>query len=130
MALFHKKKNTSAEPEDRSEKKGSIRLQVLRPKTFTDALNVADALIAGYTAVINLEEMEATEKRALLHFINGVIYALDGGIKSLNGDTTYIVTPGNISLSEAEAEITSSETQADGRKTSDNPFAGLFSGKK
>ena len=82
--------------------RATIRLKVMRPEKFSDAPLVADELLAGRTVVLNLEAMEREACRHLLDFISGVTYALDGSIKRIAGDATFIVTPNSVALADAE----------------------------
>lgn len=131
MSLFRKKYPAEPKNEEKApaEKKASINLRVLRPQEFRDVLSVADALLDGYTVVMNLSDMDPASRRPLLHFINGVIYALDGGIKPLTHDGTYVVTPGSVSVSEAEETVGNfgiGEEKSDTAPEED-PLASLFS---
>ena len=131
MSLFRKKPNAEPTSEEKipAEKKASINLRVLRPQEFRDVLTVADALLDGYTVVMNLSDMDPAVRRPLLHFVNGVIYALDGGIKPVTHDGTYIVTPGSVSVSEAEETIGTfgmGEEKPESAQE-DNPLTTLFS---
>ncbi len=80
----------------------AIRLKVMRPEKFSDAPLIADELMAGRTVVMNLEMMERDALRHLLDFISGVTYALDGSMKKIAGDATFIVTPHSVSLADVE----------------------------
>lgn len=80
----------------------AIRLKVMRPEKFSDAPLIADELMAGRTVVMNLELMERDALRHLLDFISGVTYALDGSMKRIAGDATFIVTPHTVSLADVE----------------------------
>ncbi len=105
MSFFRKGNapRQAAISENKNEAKPSISLKVMRPEKFADAPLVADELLAGNTVVVNLEKVERDELRRLLDFISGVVYSLDGGMKKIAGNTTFILTPGSVTLSEAES---------------------------
>ena len=112
----------------------AIRLKVMRPEKFSDAPLIADQLIAGRTVVMNLEAMERDACRHLLDFISGVTYALDGSMKKISGDATFIVTPHSVALADAEEaeeamRATTPEAEpAPARRTPPaDPVAALFS---
>ena len=100
MSLF--KKSTPPAEHAAAATRATIRLKVMRPEKFSDAPLVADELIMGRTVVLNLEAMEREACRHLLDFISGVTYALDGSIKRIAGDATFIVTPNSVALADAE----------------------------
>ena len=100
MSLF--RKNPPPAESATSAARATIRLKVMRPEKFSDAPLVADELIMGRTVVLNLEAMERDACRHLLDFISGVTYALDGSIKRISGDATFIVTPNSVALADTE----------------------------
>ncbi len=114
----------------------AIRLKVMRPEKFSDAPLIADELMAGRTVVMNLEMMERDALRHLLDFISGVTYALDGSMKKIAGDATFIVTPHSVSLADVEEaeeavrestpETAAAEPTAAPQKPLD-PLAAMFS---
>ena len=109
--------------ENKKEAKPSISLKVMRPEKFSDAPLVADELLAGNTVVMNLEKVERDELRHLLDFISGVVYSLDGGMKKIAGNTTFILTPGSVTLSETESLGLGAETP----EREQSPVSSLFS---
>ena len=115
--------------------RATIRLKVMRPEKFSDAPLVADELIMGRTVVLNLEAMERDACRHLLDFISGVTYALDGSIKRISGDATFIVTPNSVALAdteEAEEALRRTPAAAPAERAAVaetiDPVAAMFSG--
>lgn len=100
--MFRFRKNSPPATTAPQPPRTTIRLKVMRPEKFSDAPLVADELIMGRTVVMNLEAMEREACRHLLDFISGVTYALDGSIKRIAGDATFIVTPNSVALADAE----------------------------
>ncbi len=102
MAWFRKQKE-SAEEAPAPKEKGNLDLVVLRPERFSDATKIADRLLSGKSVVMNLEALDPDNMKRLLDFVSGVAYALDGSIKRIAGDATYIVTPERVSVSDGDA---------------------------
>lgn len=136
MSLFRKSTPPAEGAANSQSTRATIRLKVMRPEKFSDAPLVADELIMGRTVVLNLEAMEREACRHLLDFISGVTYALDGSIKRISGDATFIVTPNSVALADTEeAEealrrspaASSAAPSADEGETQD-PVAAMFSG--
>lgn len=125
MSFFRKGSapRQAASYESEKETKPSISLKVMRPERFADAPLIADELLAGHTVVMNLEKVERDELRHLLDFISGVVYSLDGGMKKIAGNTTFILTPGSVTLSEAETL----GLGADMPEREQSPISSLFS---
>lgn len=113
MSLFRKAKPQATDTAAPAAPRGAtIRLKVMRPEKFTDAPLVADELIMGRTVVLNLEAMEREACRHLLDFISGVTYALDGSIKRISGNATFIVTPTSIDLCDADTDAAEEAARA------------------
>lgn len=81
---------------------GNIELKVVRPESFAEVGSIADHLLAGCTVVINFEQIEESTKLRMLDFLNGVTYSTDGEIKQVS-QTTFIITPNNVDVSDDEA---------------------------
>lgn len=135
MPWFRKNPAPIEEPTPRAAAtRAAIRLKVMRPEKFSDAPLIADQLIAGRTVVMNLEAMERDACRHLLDFISGVTYALDGSMKKIAGDATFIVTPHSVALADAEEaeeafRATAPEQEAAPRhvQAPTDPVAAMFS---
>lgn len=70
----------------------STHLKVIRPESYEEVSNVADALLEGCTVVLNLEAVDRPVMFRMLDFLNGVSYCTDGEIKKVAA-TTFIITP-------------------------------------
>ena len=136
MSLFRKAKPQATDTAAPAASRGAtIRLKVMRPEKFTDAPLVADELIMGRTVVLNLEAMEREACRHLLDFISGVTYALDGSIKRISGNATFIVTPTSVALCDADTDAAEEALQASPvpgtaprTAAATDPVAAMFSG--
>ena len=78
----------------------SIELKVVRPEHFEDVSSIADHLVSGRTVVLNLEAADAAVSRRLIDFLSGVAYSIDGQLKRV-ANSTYIITPNNVDVSES-----------------------------
>ena len=136
MSLFRRSRPQAAEATPAAAPRGAtIRLKVMRPEKFTDAPLVADELIMGRTVVLNLEAMEREACRHLLDFISGVTYALDGSIKRISGNATFIVTPTSIDLCDADTDAAEEAVRtvpapqaSPATATETDPVTAMFSG--
>ena len=82
--------------------KGGIELKVANPKQFDEVSTIADYLLSGCTVFLNVEETPKEIIRRLIDFLSGVVYSIEGQIRKVTL-TTYIITPGNVEISEADA---------------------------
>lgn len=91
---------TKTEPTRTAPKSGSnaIELKVVRPESFNAVGQIADYLLNHCTVVLNLEATNKETAQRIVDFLNGVAYAIDGQIKSVT-NSTYIITPNNVSVS-------------------------------
>ena len=76
----------------------AIELKVVRPESFNAVGQIADYLLNHCTVVLNLEATNKETAQRIVDFLNGVAYAIDGQIKSVT-NSTYIITPNNVSVS-------------------------------
>ena len=82
-------------------KNESVELRVMRPQAYGDVAQVADALLAKCTVVLNLELLDRPTIIRMLDFLNGVTYCTDGEIKKV-APTTFIITPhANVDVTDA-----------------------------
>ena len=80
---------------------GALKMQMLRPTSFSESPKVADCLKAGQAVVLNLEDMEDSEARRMIDYVAGVLYAVDGKIERPAG-RTFLLTPRGVSVASKE----------------------------
>ena len=81
----------------------AVSLKLMAPKEFSEAMKVADCLMAGSSVVLNIENIDSKDIVRFMDFLMGVIYVIDGNMKHVS-KTTVIVTPKNVGV-EGESEI-------------------------
>ncbi|WP_164703972.1 cell division protein SepF [Mesoplasma entomophilum] len=69
----------------------SKRTEIIKPVSFSDAAKIADELKVNKIVLIDLSELEKTEKRRIIDFISGVIYINDGIYKKIEGNIYKIL---------------------------------------
>lgn len=79
----------------------NIELKVAHPESFEDVADIADYLLDGCTVVLNMEAMDPKASLRMLDFLNGVTYTTGGDIKPV-AQSTYIITPNNVDVSDEE----------------------------
>lgn len=54
---------------------------LFEPKSFEEARNCADALLAGNTTIMNLHRMDRATAQRFIDFLTGTVYAIHGKIE-------------------------------------------------
>ena len=80
---------------------GALKMQMLRPTSYSESPKVADCLKAGQAVVLNLEDMDDAEARRMIDYVAGVLYAVDGKIERPAG-RTFLLTPRGVSVASKE----------------------------
>ncbi len=76
----------------------SSKPQLVAPRSFNDAQEVADRFRAGAPVILNLQETDAELGRRLIDFCSGLCYGLRGQMQRV-GDRVFLVTPAEVQLS-------------------------------
>lgn len=69
----------------------SKRTEIIKPVSFSDAAKIADELKVNKIVLIDLSELDKSEKRRIIDFISGVIYINDGIYKKIEGNIYKII---------------------------------------
>lgn len=72
--------------------------QMVAPRSFNDAQEVADRFRGGAPVVLNLQETDAELGRRLIDFCSGLCYGLRGQMQRV-GDRVFLVVPADVQLS-------------------------------
>lgn len=76
----------------------SSKPQLVAPRSFNDAQEVADRFRGGAPVILNLQETDAELGRRLIDFCSGLCYGLRGQMQRV-GDRVFLVTPADVQLS-------------------------------
>lgn len=75
----------------------STKPQLVAPRSFNDAQEVADRFRGGAPVILNLQETDAELGRRLIDFCSGLCYGLQGQMQRV-GDRVFLVTPADVTL--------------------------------
>lgn len=75
----------------------SSKPQLVAPRSFNDAQEVADRFRGGAPVILNLQETDAELGRRLIDFCSGLCYGLRGNMQRV-GDRVFLVTPAEVQL--------------------------------
>lgn len=70
----------------------------LAPRNMDDVKVAANQLKAGNAIIINTNNLNSEERLWAVHFLNGVIYALNGSVHELSLKV-FLFTPPNVVVS-------------------------------
>ncbi|USS90897.1 cell division protein SepF [Fructilactobacillus carniphilus] len=70
------------------------KINIVEPRIFADAKNIANKLINGDAVLIRMENVDSTTIRRIVDFITGTIYAIEGDLQQID-EKVYLCTPQN-----------------------------------
>jgi len=72
-------------------------VSVFVPHTFADVTEIADALRARQTCIVNLQGADRGLLQRVVDFVSGVAYTIDGRIQKL-AEAMYLVVPPGVAV--------------------------------
>ena len=76
-------------------------LKVCKPYDFSEAPDIADMLVDGFTVVMNIEALEHSATLRLIDFLLGTLHVLGGELRRVTKTTLLLCPrPGEIALDE------------------------------
>ncbi|WP_416826929.1 cell division protein SepF [Ectobacillus polymachus] len=91
--------------------KGSSKVVLLEPRTYSEAQAIADQLKNRRAVVINLQRVPSDQALRIVDFLSGTVYAIGGDIQKL-GVKTFICTPENVDIVGAISELLEEENSS------------------
>ncbi len=77
----------------------AVTMKLMKPTSYQEGTSIADQLMNNCAVVMNLENTNKETASNLIYFLSGVIYAINGHMKPVSGDT-YMLTPNNMEIAE------------------------------
>lgn len=74
------------------------RIVTLHPRTYSEARTVGEQYREGNPVIMNLSEMEETERKRLVDFASGLVFGLHGSIERVTSKV-FLLSPENVSVS-------------------------------
>jgi cell division inhibitor SepF len=75
-----------------------FKIAINEPRVYSEALSIANLLLAKEAVLINFHLMEEVAAARVIDFLTGVIFALDGDIQRVDNEI-FLVTPNNMKIS-------------------------------
>ena len=79
-----------------------MKIQIYTPQNFDSVSEIADALKAKRSAIVNYERVELSEQRRICDFLNGVCYVQDGEVRRITA-TMVLYVPDGVEISEVKS---------------------------
>ena len=81
----------------------SARVHIVVPVRFSDAVEIANRLMANQPVIVNMQTADRDLQRRMIDFCSGTTYALSGGMERV-ADEVFLLTPSNVKVSEEERQ--------------------------
>ena len=78
-----------------------MKMQIVEPRTFSEAQAIADKFKQGVPVIMNLTMTDPDLAKRLLDFASGLTYGLNGGLQKVS-DKVFMLTPANVDVSDAQ----------------------------
>jgi len=78
-----------------------VKMQIVEPKSFTEAQSIADKFKEGVPVILNLSLTAPDLSKRLIDFASGLTYGLGGGLQKVS-DRVFMLTPHNVEVSDAD----------------------------
>ncbi|MDA8345989.1 MAG: cell division protein SepF [Thermaerobacter sp.] len=80
-----------------------VRVVVAEPSSFDEVQHISDQLKSRRPVIVNLEGVEKDQAQAVLHFLSGTIYALDGQMQRVS-TSIFLFAPPNVEVGREQSE--------------------------
>ena len=77
------------------------RIVTLHPRTYSEARSIGEQYRQGNPVIMNLSDMEETERKRFVDFASGLVFGLHGSIERVTSKV-FLLSPENVSVSNDE----------------------------
>jgi cell division inhibitor SepF len=74
------------------------RIVTLHPRTYSEARTIGEHYRQGNPVIMNLSDMEESERKRLVDFASGLVFGLRGSIERVTSKV-FLLSPENVSVS-------------------------------
>ncbi|MBQ2325763.1 MAG: cell division protein SepF [Clostridia bacterium] len=106
-----KETRTSSRPSGSASSNASLEMKIIKPEKFDDVTSIAQHLLQRRTVVLNLESTNKETIRRIIDFLSGVAFAIGGNLNRV-ANSTYVITPKNVELSDDQKDAPAAEEKA------------------
>ena len=89
---------SASQPALIDEPASSYNIITLQPRSYSEARKVGEYYREGNPVIINLDDMEESERKRLVDFASGLVFGLHGRIERISLKV-FLLSPANVSVS-------------------------------
>ena len=97
-----------ARPAGSASSNASLEMKIIKPERYEDVTGIAQHLLHRRTVVLNLENTNKETIRRIIDFLSSVAFAIGGNLNCV-ANSTYVITPKNVELSDDQKETSAEE---------------------
>jgi cell division inhibitor SepF len=90
--------SVATQPAMAEEPASSYNIITLQPRSYSEARKVGEYYREGNPVIINLDDMEESERKRLVDFASGLVFGLHGRIERISLKV-FLLSPANVSVS-------------------------------
>ncbi len=90
--------HAATQPAMIEEPASSYNIITLQPRSYSEARKVGEYYREGNPVIINLDDMEESERKRLVDFASGLVFGLHGRIERISLKV-FLLSPANVSVS-------------------------------
>jgi cell division inhibitor SepF len=94
----HPTSHAATQPSMIEEPASSYNIITLQPRSYSEARKVGEYYREGNPVIINLDDMEESERKRLVDFASGLVFGLHGRIERISLKV-FLLSPANVSVS-------------------------------
>ena len=79
----------------------------LHPRVYSEARSIGEAYRSGQPVIMNLSDMEESERKRMIDFASGLVFGHHGSIERVTSKV-FLLTPPNVSVSNEEKSAAAS----------------------
>ena len=88
---------TVIESEPAGDLEPSYNIVTLHPRSYSEARQMAEHYRQGNPVIINLDDMDESERKRLVDFASGLAFGLQGGIERI-ASRVFLISPANVTV--------------------------------
>ena len=88
---------TSVEVDPILDLEPSYNIVTLHPRSYSEARQMAEHYRQGNPVIINLDDMDESERKRLVDFASGLAFGLQGGIERI-ASRVFLISPANVTV--------------------------------
>lgn len=94
----HGVSNSASQPAMIEEQAAHYNIVTLQPRSYSEARKVGEYYREGNPVIINLDDMEESERKRLVDFSSGLVFGLNGRIERISLKV-FLLSPANVNVS-------------------------------